>query len=156
MDVIAINKYYGWYYDPGHPETIPTRLSYNLDQWYALHHKPIMLTEYGAGTVAGIHEDPPTMFTEDYQLEILNKFFPILDEYRKKFLVGELIWNFADFQTMLGNTRVDGNKKGLLTRQRQPKAAARLLRQRYLAIAQGRELCYDSSFYGFTDSCQSD
>jgi len=35
-------------------------------------------------------------------LEILNKFFPILDEYRKKFLVGELIWNFADFQTMLG------------------------------------------------------
>jgi len=56
MDVIAINKYYGWYYDPGHPETIPTRLSYNLDQWYALHHKPIMLTEYGAGTVAGIHE----------------------------------------------------------------------------------------------------
>jgi len=51
---------------------------------------------------------------------------------------------------------VDGNKKGLLTRQRQPKAAARLLRQRYLAIAQGRELCWDTTIYGFTDSCPKD
>lgn len=34
-----------------------------------------------------------------------------------------------------GTTRVVGNKKGILTRQRQPKAAAHLLRQRYLNIA---------------------
>ena len=33
--------------------------------------------------------------------------------------------------------RVNGNKKGVLTRQRQPKAAARLLRQRYLSLAYG-------------------
>jgi hypothetical protein len=33
--------------------------------------------------------------------------------------------------------RVNGNKKGVMTRQRQPKAAARLLRQRYLSLAQG-------------------
>ena len=33
-----------------------------------------------------------------------------------------------------GTTRVGGNKKGILTRQRQPKAAAHLLRQRYLNI----------------------
>ena len=30
-----------------------------------------------------------------------------------------------------------GNKKGILTRQRQPKAAARVLRQRYLSIPVG-------------------
>ena len=35
-------------------------------------------------------------------------------------------------------TRVVGNKKGILTRQRQPKAAARVLRQRYLNITVGR------------------
>lgn len=35
-------------------------------------------------------------------------------------------------------TRVVGNKKGILTRQRQPKAAARVLRQRYLNIPVGR------------------
>lgn len=33
-----------------------------------------------------------------------------------------------------GTTRVVGNKKGILTRQRQPKAAAHLLRHRYLNI----------------------
>ena len=35
-------------------------------------------------------------------------------------------------------TRVVGNKKGILTRQRQPKTAARILRQRYLNITMGR------------------
>ena len=34
-------------------------------------------------------------------------------------------------------TRVVGNKKGILTRQRQPKTAARVLRQRYLNITMG-------------------
>lgn len=33
-----------------------------------------------------------------------------------------------------GTTRVGGNKKGILTRQREPKAAAHLVRQRYLNI----------------------
>ena len=32
----------------------------------------------------------------------------------------------------------DGNKKGLFTRERQPKAAARVVRQRYLALAKGQ------------------
>ncbi len=35
-------------------------------------------------------------------------------------------------------TRVVGNKKGILTRQRQPKAAARVLRSRYQHIPVGR------------------
>ena len=38
-----------------------------------------------------------------------------------------------------GPKNVNGNKKGVLTRQRQPKAAARLLRQRYLSLAKGVE-----------------
>lgn len=41
-------------------------------------------------------------------------------------------------------TRVDGNKKGILTRARQPKAAALVLRQHYLAVGQGKEMCYDT------------
>lgn len=31
-------------------------MSYDLDQWHAIHSQPIMITEYGAGTVAGVHE----------------------------------------------------------------------------------------------------
>ena len=37
-------------------------------------------------------------------------------------VVGEQVWNFADFTTS-GIMRVGGNKKGVFTRDRQPKAA---------------------------------
>ena len=56
MDVICINRYFGWYSNPGHLETIQPSFSDELDQWYAIHKKPMMITEYGAGAIAGIHE----------------------------------------------------------------------------------------------------
>ena len=56
MDVISINRYFGWYSNGGHPETVQPAFSYNLDQWYSTHKKPMLITEYGAGAVAGIHE----------------------------------------------------------------------------------------------------
>ena len=56
-------------------------------------------------------------------------YFPILDEYRKNFLIGELVWTFADFRTDQTPERVDGNKKGLVTHQCQPKEAARVMRE---------------------------
>ena len=56
MDIITINRCYSWYYDPGHTETVATRLSADLQNWYRTHGKPMMLTEYGAGTVTCLHE----------------------------------------------------------------------------------------------------
>jgi beta-glucuronidase len=44
------------------------------------------------------------------------------------------VWNFADFQTSQGIIRVQGNKKGVFTRERKPKMAAHYLRKRWLAI----------------------
>ena len=46
-------------------------------------------------------------------------------------VVGEQMWNFADFATTSGIMRVGGNKKGAFTRDRQPKAAAFALRRRW-------------------------
>ena len=45
------------------------------------------------------------------------------------------VWNFADFMTSQGVTRVVGNRKGLFTRQRQPKLAAHTVRSRYMQLA---------------------
>ena len=56
MDVISINRYYGWYVSPGNLDTISTDLSADLEAWYSLHNKPIIITEYGAGAIAGTHE----------------------------------------------------------------------------------------------------
>uniref|UniRef100_A0A673V593 Beta-glucuronidase n=1 Tax=Suricata suricatta TaxID=37032 RepID=A0A673V593_SURSU len=79
--------------------------------------------------------DPPLMFSEEYQKGVLEQYHLVLDQKRKEYVVGELIWNFADFMTNQSPQRVMGNKKGIFTRQRQPKGAAFLLRERYWKLA---------------------
>ncbi|MBI4832923.1 MAG: hypothetical protein HY801_15495 [Candidatus Lindowbacteria bacterium] len=51
----------------------------------------------------------------------------------KDFTVGEHIWNFADFKTPQNYTRTVLNRKGLFTRDRQPKLAAHMIRQLWRA-----------------------
>ena len=135
VDVVCHNHYYGWYEDSGHLELISLQLEYDVRQWFNKFQKPYIQSEYGAGTVAGLHMYPPVMFTEDYQVGTIEQYFPVFDKLRKEFLVGELIWNFADFMTQQDVKRVKGNKKGILTRQRQPKHAAYALRNRYLNLS---------------------
>jgi beta-glucuronidase len=135
FDVICVNSYYSWYFDPGHLELIETQLLRELRGWHEKYHKPVVVTEYGADAVAGLHEDPPRMFTEEYQCEFLRRYHAVFD--RLDFVVGEHVWNFADFMTKQGVKRVVGNRKGVFTRQRQPKAAAHLLRERWTSATGG-------------------
>ena len=55
-----------------------------------------------------------------------NKVFDELD-----FVIGEHIWAFADFATKQGTTRVIGNKKGVFTRERNPKRVAFAVKARW-------------------------
>ncbi|CAL1536101.1 unnamed protein product [Lymnaea stagnalis] len=137
VDVVCLNRYFGWYQDTGHLEVIQLQ----MHSWFAGFRnrtkKPIIVTEYGADTVAGLHREPSFVFTEEYQVEFLQEYHQEFDRAKQEFLVGEMVWNFADFMTPDGITRVLGNKKGLLTRQRQPKRAAFIIRDRYNAFANG-------------------
>ncbi|XP_014833881.1 PREDICTED: beta-glucuronidase [Poecilia mexicana] len=135
VDVICVNSYFSWYHDPGHVEVIPLQLNTQFEDWYGKYKKPIIQSEYGADVVPGLHNDPPVMFTEEYQKVVLQQYHGVFDQKRKKYVIGELIWNFADFMTTQGITRVVGNKKGIFTRQRQPKAAAFILKERYWRLA---------------------
>ncbi|XP_054481647.1 beta-glucuronidase [Anoplopoma fimbria] len=135
VDVICVNSYFSWYNDPGHLEVIPIQLNTQFENWYGKYKKPIIQTEYGADAVPGLHNDPPVMFTEEYQKMLLKSYHKVFDQKRKQYVIGELIWNFADFMTSQGLIRVVGNKKGIFDRQRQPKAAAFLLRERYWRLA---------------------
>jgi len=134
-DVICYNKYYSWYHDQGHLEIISYQLERDLLLWNNLTSKPLIMSEYGADAVAGMHNLPSQMFTEDYQVDAIRKYFPIFDKFRGSFFIGELIWNFADFATAQGITRVGGNKKGVFTRDRQPKYCAYVLRERYTSMS---------------------
>ena len=133
VDVLALNRYYGWYVAGGQLERARALLRADLDEWGRVAPgKPIMFTEYGADTIAGFHDTTPTMFTEEYQVAYLRANHEVIDTYPT--FVGELVWNFADFATSQGVIRVQGNKKGVFTRDRKPKMAAHALRERWLAI----------------------
>jgi beta-glucuronidase len=127
-DVVMLNRYYGWYAFTGDLPTAETVWQAELEQW-AGDGKPIIVTEYGADTVAGLHSVDPEPWSEEYQVAFLEMNHRVFD--RVGAVVGEHVWNFADFATKSGITRVGGNRKGVFTRDRRPKAAAAVLRRRW-------------------------
>lgn len=133
IDVLALNRYYGWYVDGGDLESAKVKLRAEFNGWLKrCPNTPIMMTEYGADTVAGFHDVEPVMFTEEYQAEFYKANHEVFDEFPH--FIGEQVWNFADFATSQGIIRVQGNKKGIFTRDRKPKYAAHELRKRWTAI----------------------
>jgi beta-glucuronidase len=129
FDVVMLNRYYGWYADPGDLTSAELALEAEISAWVAAYDKPILFTEYGADTLPGLHDVVPSMWSEEYQAELLAMFHRVFDRFDA--VVGEHIWNFADFATVPGVIRVGGNRKGVFTRERRPKAAAHLLRRRW-------------------------
>ncbi len=132
FDVIGLNLYFGWYSDSGNINLGIKKLERWLRDWYEVEKKPILMSEYGVDTIAGLHKEPAIMFTEEFQVEFLKGYHKIYDNL--PFVIGEHVWNFADFMTGQDIVRIDGNKKGVFTRQRQPKMAAHYLRQRWKNI----------------------
>ena len=131
MDVVCLNRYYGWYNLSGDLDAAMYALNIELDFWEKIG-KPLMFTEYGADTVAGMHASVPEMFSEEYQAEFLLAYGKAFDA--RDFIVGEQMWNFADFSTIQGPMRAEGNKKGLFTRDRKPKLSAHAMRHRWKEI----------------------
>ena len=80
------------------------------------------VTEYGADTIAGLHTAESSPWSEEYQADLLERYHRVFD--RVDAVVGEHVWNFADFATAPSVIRVDGNKKGVFTRDRRPRLAA--------------------------------
>jgi len=128
MDVVCINRYYGWYNLSGDLETAKYAFNIELDFWEKVD-KPLILSEYGADTVAGLHNVAPEMFSEEFQVEYYEAIHECLDA--RAFVAGEFPWNFADFNTQQGPMRSGGNRKGLFTRDRKPKMAAHYFRRRW-------------------------
>jgi beta-glucuronidase len=127
-DLMCLNRYYGWYTDSGRLETGYANLESEIDALYAKFKKPLILSEYGADTVPGHHAQPPDMFSEEYQADMLEQYSRVLRS--KPYVVGEHVWNMCDFKTSQGVKRVGSlNLKGVFTRDRRPKLAAHRLRK---------------------------
>ncbi|XP_032596877.1 beta-glucuronidase isoform X3 [Drosophila grimshawi] len=139
LDIISFNRYNAWYSNTGRLDMVTKRVIEEATAWNKKYDKPVLMAEYGADTLEGLHLQPAFVWSEEFQTAVFSQHFKAFDALRrKKWFIGEFVWNFADFKTAQSYTRVGGNKKGVFTRARQPKAAAHLLRQRYFAL--GREV----------------
>jgi beta-glucuronidase len=127
-DVLMLNRYYGWYLHTGDLQAAELAWEEELKGW-ASEGKPIIITEYGADTYPGLHALIAQPWSEEYQVELLDMNHRVFD--RIDAVAGEHVWAFADFATASGIVRVGGNKKGVFTRDRQPKSAAHALRRRW-------------------------
>jgi beta-glucuronidase len=121
-DFLSLNRYWGWYEIPGELEKAGEVLKDELIQLFKKYHKPILVSEFGADTIEGLHATYPQLFTEEYQTALIEKYFEIIESL--PFTIGEHIWNFADFRTAQHFRRLVFNRKGVFNRQREPKAAA--------------------------------
>ena len=126
FDLICVNRYFGWYADTGDLAAAERDLEDELRAW-ARHGKPIVVTEFGADALAGLHALPATLWSEDYQVALIAASLRVFRRVPE--VIGEHVWNFADFATAQAVHRPGGNHKGVFTRDRQPKAAAWLLRE---------------------------
>ena len=144
VDISCINRYFGWYRQTGQLEKIEQLIVENLVEFAnAYPDKPIIVTEYGAEAISGLHSSFSNLYSEDYQVDVLMKTHSAYDAFHQMNatmmetkLIGELVWNYADFAARPRDlTRTNGlNNKGIFNRDRQPKASAHIIRKRYLEM----------------------
>ncbi|MBQ0736347.1 glycoside hydrolase family 2 TIM barrel-domain containing protein [Aquimarina celericrescens] len=127
-DINGFNIYEGWY--QGSMETIGSFLD-NLKKEYSPH-RPIMLSEFGAGSDPRIFTDEPTIF--DFSSSYQTLFYePYLREGAKRpWMIGYSIWILSDFQRDGRKDAVPNtNNKGLLTTDRRKKDAYYYIQSRW-------------------------
>lgn len=128
-DIISLNRYYGWDVLSGYESSDANEaLREELTEWEKKG-KPVVVTAFGAESLPGEMKLPSVQWSENYQVETLMEQQEIFNEFPS--VAGELVWSFADFQTVEGLTSVDGNKSGIFTRNRQPKMAAYVLKSKW-------------------------
>lgn len=126
-DVFGYNLYRGWY---GRAyNTLTKRLN-------EIHEKaperPIILSEFGAGSDIRIHSEKPQM--QDFSIEYQNNFIIThLEQTAKlKWLNGVNYWSFADFGAAhRGDSKPHINQKGLVTFDRKKKDAFYLIKSNW-------------------------
>ncbi len=119
-NVFGMNLYFGWYYDDF------ATLGTFLDSLHTAHpDRPLMVSEYGAGTDERVHSAAPRAF--DFSVEHGAAFHRASFEQirARPWLVGSAVWNQFDFGS---NHRQDTknaiNQKGLYFFDRAPKDIA--------------------------------
>jgi beta-glucuronidase len=123
LDVIGLNEYYGWY-NPNYEELIQLGQNSNPD-------KPVIITETGAGALAGHHGPKTDMFTEEHMENVYKKQIEVIRNLN--YVQGMSPWILYDFRTPRRCNRFQRgyNRKGLIAEDKQTKKLAFYVLQKF-------------------------
>jgi beta-glucuronidase len=128
LDVLGCNEYLGWY--DGLPDEAD-RIS-----WESAYDKPLVMSEFGAGALQGLHGDALTRWSEEYQASVYEHQLRMLSAV--PFLRGMSPWILADFRSPrrpLPGIQDFWNRKGLVSDRGIKKEAFFVLQREYERIA---------------------
>lgn len=129
VDIMCLNRYFGWYDELGNIGAIAPLWLDELGKLHDKFGKPIIITEFGADAIEGFHSLTSEVFSEEWQRDMIAESCVTFDKV--PYVIGEQVWNFADFKTREGLMRFRGNRKGVFTKDRQPKICANYLKARW-------------------------
>jgi beta-glucuronidase len=124
LDVIGFNEYIGWYEHK--PEDVEKTV------WQIAYEKPLIVSEFGGGARYGLHGDPDTRWTEEYQADLYRHQLVMLNRIGS--LRGMSPWVLMDFRSPrrpLPGIQDYFNRKGLVSDQGEKKAAFYILQRAY-------------------------
>ncbi len=126
LDVLGGNEYIGWY--DGLPEKA------DGTDWKTSYDKPLIMSEFGADALFGLHGDSLTRWSEEYQANTYEHQLKMLS--RIPFLRGTAPWILMDFRSprrALPNIQDYFNRKGLVSIRGDKKKAFFVMQEFYKA-----------------------
>ena len=106
-DVLSFNQYIGWY------DGLPDKLQ--QIRWSIGYDKPVIVSEFGADALQGLHADRLTRFSEEYQEDLYRETLSMLRRIPN--WRGATPWILVDFRSPrrpLPNVQDGWNRKGLI------------------------------------------
>lgn len=123
VDVVSFNQYIGWYRDVNDAPKMKWEIPYD---------KPVIISEFGGGAVAGKHGDKGQRWTEEFQERLYEENLAMLDKIEG--LSGTTPWVLKDFRSPRRPHPVlqdDFNRKGLVSDQGKRKKAFYVVQKWY-------------------------
>ena len=124
VDIVNFNEYVGWY--DGLPEKC------DMIEWRINYNKPVMISEFGAGALQGLHGDTLTRWSEEYQENLYKHTLPMLSKIPQ--FRGVTPWILCDFRSprrLIPNIQDGWNRKGLIGQNGTKKKAFYILKDFY-------------------------
>ena len=123
VDVVSFNQYVGWYRDVNTASKMTWEVPYN---------KPVIISEFGGGALAGWHADKETRFSEEFQENLYIENLKMLEKIDG--LSGLSPWILMDFRSparYLPYVQDYFNRKGLISPEGQKKLSFYIMQQYY-------------------------